>query len=43
MISKTKPLHIEWHKSTILSGAFLLLFFVLVNFLWLPSHLPQNI
>lgn len=43
MISKTKPLYIEWRPTTLLSGAFLLLQFILLNFLWLPGHLPYNL
>lgn len=43
MILKAKPLYFESRKTTIFSGAFLLLLFVMLNFMWLPGHLPHNL
>jgi hypothetical protein len=43
MILKAKPLHFEWRKTTFFTGAFLLLLFVALNFMWLPGHLPHNL
>lgn len=43
MILKAKPLHFEWRKTTFFTGAFLLLLFVAMNFMWLPGHLPHNL